>query len=83
MRVRRNTRCPLSDDRDALTAILTAALVAAEVDPTIVDRAGIVDDITQQWRLVPKDGEPDLDITITDTEWHHVATGITVRFQPS
>jgi hypothetical protein len=82
MRARRNTRCPLSDDRDALTDILTAALVAADIDPTTVDRAGIVDDITQHWRLVPN-GEPDLNIVITDTEWHHVATGITVRFQPS
>jgi hypothetical protein len=72
----------VSDDRDTLNTIITTALAAAGVDPTTVDRAGLMDDITQQWRLVPKDGEPDLNITITDTEWHHVATGITVRFQP-
>jgi hypothetical protein len=71
----------LSDDRDTLNTIITDALEAAGVDPTVVDRADIIDQVTQRWQLVPNDG--DLNITITDTEWHHVATGITVRFQPS
>jgi hypothetical protein len=63
-------------------AILTDGLTAAGVDPTTVDRAGMVDSILGQWWLTPRVDAPDMNIIITDTEWHHIATGITVRFQP-
>jgi hypothetical protein len=72
----------MADDRDSLMLIVTDGLTTSGIDPTVVDRAAIVDSILTQWWLTPRVDAPDMNITITDTEWHHVATGITVRFLP-